>query len=166
MNQEIRELHQLLNQSLDTLDKAYDLVIPSGVNEQIESCRLIGMAIGEVLQALKFVHDTAPELTPKEPKFPDPHPTAEQELEISTLTKAQISEIDSTLLTCTSYEFRKVTRIIGSAISLLDHRYAKIPDIFYASRIYDLIRQGQLIHQGDIGFMGHCEVKKPNAAQE
>ncbi len=166
MNQEIKELHQLLNQSLDTLDKAYDFVVPSGVNERSESCRLIGMAIGEILLALKFVHDTAPELKPDEPKFPDPHPTVEQELEISTLTEAQLSEIDSTLLACTAHEFRKVARIIGSTISLLDQRYSKIPDIFYASRIYDLIRQGQLIHQGDIGFMGHCEVKKPNAAQE
>ena len=62
MNQEIIRLHDLLNQSLALLDEACELVRPAGVEPGKDTVKLLAMAIGEILNARKFVYDTAPEL--------------------------------------------------------------------------------------------------------
>ncbi len=62
MSNEIARLHELLNQSMELLDEAARLVEPSGVERKRESLKLIGLAIGEILNVRKFVYDVEPSL--------------------------------------------------------------------------------------------------------
>lgn len=63
MNQDLERLHNLLNESMDLLDKACELVVASGVEPRKETVKLLGMAIGYILQARKKVYDLEPRLT-------------------------------------------------------------------------------------------------------
>ena len=60
MNKSTVELHDLLNQSMALLDKACELVPTSGVELRKETVKLLGMAIGEILHARKYVYDAEP----------------------------------------------------------------------------------------------------------
>lgn len=62
MTNEIARLHEVLNQSMELLDEAAALVEPSGIEPRKESLKLIGLAIGEVLNVRKFVYDKEPSL--------------------------------------------------------------------------------------------------------
>ncbi|MEM9402682.1 MAG: hypothetical protein AAGA44_09370 [Pseudomonadota bacterium] len=62
MTNDIARLHDLLNQSMELLDEAATLVEPSGVQPKQQSMKLIGLAIGEILNVRKFVYDTEPSL--------------------------------------------------------------------------------------------------------
>ncbi len=159
MNQEVVKLHDLLNQSLDALDEASSLVISSGIAESKETFMILGAAIGEILQARKRVYEIAPELEVHEIESPDSDPTEEEEVEISKLTDAQISEIDTALLSFASHEFRKVARVVGSAMLQLENRFPEIPDIFYSHRIQRMVSEGLLISEGNLKFMRYSEIK-------
>lgn len=62
MNKDIVKLHELLNQSMALLDQACELVPPSGVEPRRETVKLLGLAIGEILHARKYVYDAEPSL--------------------------------------------------------------------------------------------------------
>jgi hypothetical protein len=47
---------------MELLDEAARLVEPSGVERKRESLKLIGLAIGEILNVRKFVYDVEPSL--------------------------------------------------------------------------------------------------------
>jgi len=62
MNQDLVRLHDLLNQSMTLLDQACELVGPAGVEPRKDTVKLLGMAIGEILHARKYVYDLDPSL--------------------------------------------------------------------------------------------------------
>ncbi|OPY74545.1 MAG: hypothetical protein A4E65_03820 [Syntrophorhabdus sp. PtaU1.Bin153] len=62
MNHDLVQLHDLLNQSMALLDQACELVGPSGVEPRKDVVKILGMAIGEILHARKFVYDKEPTL--------------------------------------------------------------------------------------------------------
>ena len=62
MTNDIARLHESLNQSMKLLDEAATLIEPSGVEPKKQSLKLIGLAIGEILNVRKFVYDTEPGL--------------------------------------------------------------------------------------------------------
>jgi hypothetical protein len=47
---------------MELLDEAATLVEPSGVEPKKQSLKLIGLAIGEILNVRKFVYDKEPSL--------------------------------------------------------------------------------------------------------
>ena len=49
MNQDIAKLHEVLNQTLDLLDEACELVRPAGVEPSKKTVKLLGIAIGNIL---------------------------------------------------------------------------------------------------------------------
>ncbi len=159
MNQEVAKLHDLLNKSLEALDEASSLIVASGIAEPKETFILLGAAIGEIIQARKRVYEASPELETHEVDSQDSIPTEEEEIKISKLTEDQISEIDNALLSFTSYEFRKVARVVGSTMLHLKNRFPEIPDIFYSHRIQHLVSKGLLVSQGNLRFMRYSEIK-------
>ena len=62
MTNDIARLHELLSQSMELLDEAATLVEPSGVEPKKQSLKLIGLAVGEILNVRKFVYDAEPGL--------------------------------------------------------------------------------------------------------
>ncbi len=62
MNHDLVRLHDLLNQSVELLNQACELIGPGGVEPKKETVKLLGMAIGEILHARKFVYDKEPSL--------------------------------------------------------------------------------------------------------
>jgi Protein of unknown function len=159
MKQDVVKLHDLLNQSIESLDEASNLIISSGIAEPKEAFILLGTAIGEILQVQKWVYEIAPELDTKEAEAPDSNPTTEEEFEIEKLDDYQRNEIDAVLLSCTSHEFRKVSRVVGSAMLQLKSRFPEIPDIFYSLRIQHLVSNGLLVSQGNLKFMRYSEIR-------
>jgi hypothetical protein len=62
MNPELKRLHDLLNQSIELMDEANRLIEPSGIEPIKQSRKLLGLAIGELLNIRKFVYDKDPNL--------------------------------------------------------------------------------------------------------
>jgi hypothetical protein len=96
---------------------------------------------------------------------PDPPLTAEERARVSALNPEQIQAIDDALMANVSGRWRKVARVVLSAMSDLERdgkRVMGIPDIFYAERIRELIKRGQIEGAGDFNRMGRSEVRLPS----
>jgi len=95
---------------------------------------------------------------------PDPPLTAEERGRASALSSEQVQEIDDALMANVSDRWRKVARVVASAMSDLKRDtifVMGIPDIFYAERIRELIKRGQIEGDGDFTRMGRSEVRLP-----
>jgi hypothetical protein len=62
MNRDLERLHNLLNESMTLLDQACELVGPSGVEPRKDTVKLLGVAIGYILNARKHLYDLEPRL--------------------------------------------------------------------------------------------------------
>ena len=92
---------------------------------------------------------------------PDPPPTEEQQARIDELTSEHIRLIDEAILANASSQYRKVARVAGSAMQANDGLVPKVPDIFYAERVRNLVAEGKLESQGNLLYMGFSEVRLP-----
>ena len=72
----------------------------------------------------------------------DPPLTQEQLKLVSNLSEAELSYIDSTLLSNVSSQWRKVARVIGTTMSEQDNKIIGVPDIFYSQRLSLLVKKG------------------------
>ncbi len=88
---------------------------------------------------------TGPELTDEE-----------YQANIDSLTAQELEIIDQALLAHASHRFRKVARVVGSAMPAVAKR---IPDTFYAQRVKKLVSEGRLIAEGDLDQMRRSEVR-------
>lgn len=93
----------------------------------------------------------------------DPPLTNEQQAKVNALSEAQIKAIDEAIWAAVVPEWRKMARIVGTAMTNLNDRVAGIPDIYYADRIRKLISSDRLEAQGDPSRMRYCEVRLPRA---
>ena len=91
----------------------------------------------------------------------DPELTSEQKALVSQLSESQINAIDSALLSVACNQWRKVARVIGTAMNNLPNKVNGIPDIFYAQRVATLVLEGKLVAQGNLKRMRYSEVKLP-----
>ena len=80
---------------------------------------------------------------------------------ISALGDSQVDEIDQAIINAASSQWRKVARVVATAMMSLDNRILGIPDIYYAQRVALLISSGHLVAQGNIERMRYCEVRLP-----
>ena len=89
----------------------------------------------------------------------DSAPTAAEFKIINKLTADQIKKIDEVLLTNAAPQWRKVARVVGSAMMQLRGEYPGLPDVYYSARIVGLVAAGKLQSQGNLRRMRFSEVR-------
>ncbi len=93
---------------------------------------------------------------------PDRNLTEEEKELVAKLSDVELKEIDQMILSFAHAKYnRKVARIVGSAMSSLSNRVHGIPDVFYAQRVAQLVRQGLLVAEGNLKYMRYSEVRLP-----
>ncbi len=92
---------------------------------------------------------------------PDNDLTIEQKEKVALLSSAELTEIDTALLSNSKQQWRKVAMVVGLTMKKIPNRVYGIPDVFYSQRIYSLIKRGKLESQGNLKYMGFSEVRLP-----
>ena len=90
----------------------------------------------------------------------DPPLSAEQQAQANTLSDAELIEIDEAILGNTDINWRKVARVVGSAMKSLEGKHKGLPDVFFAQRVKSLVEGGLLESQGNLNRMRYSEVKR------
>ncbi|HFR4151732.1 TPA: DUF3658 domain-containing protein [Bacillus cereus] len=65
---------------------------------------------------------------------------------------------DLSILENTANEYQKASYVVGNVMGESDQR---IGDTYLAYRVYQLIQQGKLSYQGDLGFLSEFEIRLP-----
>jgi len=78
---------------------------------------------------------------------------------VAGLSPEQLELIDTALLAQVSTDWRKVARIVGTAMLSMPSRPKGVPDVFFAKRVVLLVEAGRLESQGDLRRMGFSEVR-------
>ncbi|MED1304567.1 DUF3658 domain-containing protein [Bacillus pacificus] len=65
---------------------------------------------------------------------------------------------DLSILENTANEYQKASYVVGNVMGESDQR---IGDTYLAYRVYQLIQQGKLSYQGDLGFLREFEIRLP-----
>lgn len=78
---------------------------------------------------------------------------------VAGLSPEQLELIDTALLAQVSTNWRKVARIVGTAMLSMPSRPKGVPDVFFAKRVVLLVEAGRLESQGDLRRMGFSEVR-------
>jgi len=99
--------------------------------------------------------------TSDEDPEPDPPLTEEQQARMDQLTAEELQMIDDALIADACSQFRKVARIVGTAMMATEDSIKHIPDLFYASRVRKLVEEGRLVSEGNLEYMRFSEVKLP-----
>jgi hypothetical protein len=104
---------------------------------------------------------------PRDPDFTldDPPPTPEESARNAALTEDQRRLIDTLLLKNASDTWRKMARIIASAMLEVPVELKDISDSYFAGRLRDLVATGQLESRGHLAVMRHCELRLRNARE-
>jgi hypothetical protein len=92
--------------------------------------------------------------------YSDPPLTAEERTKVSALTTTQVKAIDDALIRHVSENWRKMARVVASAMLDLGGIIPSIPDGYFAERLRELVRNGVLESQGDLETMRYCEVRR------
>ena len=92
---------------------------------------------------------------------PDGPLTEEQQARVDQLTAEELQMIDDALIADACSQFRKVARIVGTAMMATEDSIKHIPDLFYASRVRKLVEEGRLVSEGNLEYMRFSEVKLP-----
>jgi len=92
---------------------------------------------------------------------PDGPLTEEQQARVDQLTAKELQMIDDALIADACSQFRKVARIVGTAMMATEDSIKHIPDLFYASRVRKLVEEGRLVSEGNLEYMRFSEVKLP-----
>jgi Protein of unknown function len=125
--------------------------------------RGLGLAIGEILCSVRApaVHQY-PEIEPEPELGPPDTALAPDEIAIaSQLSMEDIAAIDSALIGQCAQSWRKVARIVGSAMSAIPEKLDHVPDGYFAQRVIALASSGQLESQGNLHYMRFSEVRLP-----
>lgn len=96
--------------------------------------------------------------------FPNKPLTPEQEARVERLTTEEIDLIDSAMMADASVHWRKVARVVGTAMMANADRLGDVPDTYYALRLRKLVDEGRLISQGNLEYIRFSEVKLPGSA--
>ena len=123
----------------------------------------LGLAIGEILCSVRApAVQQHPDLEP-EPELgpPDTALAPDEIAAIEKLSKEDIAVIDTALLGQCAESWRKVARIVGSAMSCLPETLEQVPDGYFAQRVIALVSSGQLESQGNLNYMRFSEVRLP-----
>jgi len=75
-------------------------------------------------------------------------------------------EIDEALLANVIHRWRKVARVVGSAMSQLGDKRRGRDDLYFAQRVSSLVQRGLIEADGDLDQMGRCEVRLPGGKDD
>jgi Protein of unknown function len=75
-------------------------------------------------------------------------------------------EIDQALLANITHDWRKVARVVGSAMSQLGSKRAGRNDLYFAERVAHLVERGLIEFDGDLAQMGRCEIRLPRQRKD
>ena len=89
----------------------------------------------------------------------DSAPTAAELKIINKLTPDQVKRVDEILLSNTAPQWRKLARVVGSAMMQMKGEYPGLPDVYYSGRIAELVTAGKLQSQGNLRRMRFSEVR-------
>ena len=104
-----------------------------------------------------------PELdTSESEEEPEDTLSSEEQEAVDRLTTDQVARIDRLLLEGCAPSWRKVARIVGTAMTQVGSEHPGIPDIFYAQRVAILVSNGHIESQGNLAFMRYSEVRLPS----
>ena len=101
-----------------------------------------------------------PDLEPP-PQLGDPDTLLDHEAQLVTskLSPDQVSFIDQALLAECAQSWRKVARVVGSAMGALGAELEGVPDGYFAQRVIALVEAGLLESQGNLQYMRYSEVR-------
>ena len=124
----------------------------SDETEQRQVRGVLGQLMASVTVELQLpILREFPELDPNDEKPAwEPSLTAEQQQRVDRLSQAEVNAIDEALLDDASDRWRKVARIVGTAVGNLRDRIPEVPDLFYAERVRHLVAVGRLESQGNL----------------
>lgn len=91
----------------------------------------------------------------------DAEPTESEAKLIGELTAEQVATVDATLLSQAHREWRKVALVVGRTMLQLREDLPRLPDVYYVSRVAELVAHGQLEARGDLRQMRFSEVRIP-----
>jgi hypothetical protein len=87
-------------------------------------------------------------------------PLTEEERKLAdALSKDELDEIDSMLLSQASPEWRKVARVVGFSMMDFGDKYYELPDTFFLERVIALVEEQKLESQGNLRKMRFSEVR-------
>jgi len=154
-------LNKLLIEALEKLELAIKETFELRDGKENYNISKLVHSIGLIIQFQEQIFERNPQLRPNPPsdRIPDPEMTKEQLEAASKLSKEQINEIDTAIISIASAQWQKVAKIVGMTMSKLPSRVKGIPDLFYARRIEKLVREGVLESQGNLQFMRYSEVR-------
>jgi hypothetical protein len=82
---------------------------------------------------------------------PDPPLSAEQKKLVGALSQSQIDTVDRAILSSSVAHWRKVARVVSSAMAQVGQTLPGVPDVFYAERVRTLVERGALDHKETLG---------------
>ena len=92
---------------------------------------------------------------------PDGALSLQQQKLVDSLSDDFIESIDKKILEISKPLGKKIALLVGTVMMDESLRIKGLPDIFYAQRVKYLVNQGHLLAEGDIDYMGYCEVRLP-----
>ena len=137
-----------------------------GVEDQAERSRLLGSLATVMAHLLAEIRAPAlrqhPDLAPVEaPGEPDVLLDEEEQKAVALLLPEQVARTDQALLRECSSQWRKVARVVGTALGALAGEFPHLPAGFCAQRIAELVAYGHLESQGNLQHMRFSEVRVP-----
>jgi hypothetical protein len=99
----------------------------------------------------------------REELVPDGPPTEDEQARIDNLTAEHIQMIDVAVIANASNQWRKVARVIGSAMEARSNTVPPVPDIFYSQRVRQLAAAGKLEWRGNLDYMRFNEIRLPGS---
>jgi hypothetical protein len=168
---EIERLHDLIGQSINMLGEAGRIVsnleatTDSHAESKSKAIKLIGDAIGNAFYAQTFLPADVRE-EDEVPGEPDTVPSPEEQERLDHLSEEQIQIIDDALMANVSSQWRKMARVIGSAMETNSDLIQNVPDVIYAHRLRLLVDEGKLESQGNLDYMRFGEVRLPTIQRE
>ena len=163
MNQEIAsEIISACEQASKALNAAEAAIarMPEGEERSQHLRALAGIFAGLFGELRLPAMRQYPELEVAEPLGePDTLLDQEEQEVVSLLTEHDLELIDEALLASSASSWRKVARVVGTAMIELDMQFPRVPDGYYAQRVATLVQAGKLQAQGNLDHMRFSEVR-------
>ena len=158
-----KELYAACEKSLASLTEAEQAIRRIDDDEERNLLlRALSAAIVEVLSGVRApVMLQYPDLVPHEPLGqPDTDLDAEEQEVVALLRDSDREAIDLALLAECAASWRKMARVVGTAMDALQEPFPNVPVGYYVLRIAGLVKAGTLESQGNLEYMRFCEVRR------
>jgi hypothetical protein len=168
MEREIaRELLAACEQTISSLTAAEEAIRRiQDADERRHLMRSLAMVVADVLGTIRApVVLEHPDLVPSvDPGDPDTLLDEVEQRAVLALSPADLELIDQMILSKCASSWRKVARIVGTALGELQGRLPGVPDSYYAQRVALLVEAGSLESQGNLQHMRFSEVRLPSVS--